>query len=175
MFALGFALAGTQAPWDTLERVRWHALGVAVVAWAFLVGYLAVYGDRTLTPPDGLVAFQRVVFASQQWLPIVAALGFARRHLNRDSAARRYLTTAIFPVYILHQTVIVVIAHALQPARLDTIAEGSLLVLATAALCFLGYEAIRRVRPLRPLFGLAWTSPGESPVPGAPLMSRSAG
>ena len=98
-------------------------------------------------------------------------LGFARRHLCRDNAARRYLTTAIFPVYILHQTVIVVVAHALQPVRLDPLLEGVLLVLVTATLCFLGYEAIRRSDVLRPLFGLAVSSRGERlppPVPRSP-------
>jgi glucan biosynthesis protein C len=57
-------------------------------------------------------------------------------------------------VYILHQTVIVVVAHALKPSHLYPPIEGVLLVLVTAATCFLGYEAIRRVRLLRPLFGL---------------------
>ena len=69
--------------------------------------------------------------------------------------ARRYLTSAIFPVYILHQTVIVVVAHSLKPSHLYPPVEGVLLVLATVATCFLGYEAIRRVRLLQPLFGLA--------------------
>jgi len=95
------------------------------------------------------------VFSAQLWLAIVAVLGFARRHFNRDNAARRYLTTAVFPVYILHQTVIVVAAHALQPVRLSPLLEGSVLVLVTTAVCFLGYEAIRRIAVLRPLFGLA--------------------
>jgi glucan biosynthesis protein C len=81
-------------------------------------------------------------------------VGFAHRHLTRDSAARRYLTSAIFPVYILHQTVIVVVAHALKPSHLYPPIEGVLLVLVTAATCFLSYELIRRVRLLRPLFGL---------------------
>jgi len=36
-----------------------------------------------------------------QWLCIVAVLGFARRWLTADSAARRYLTDAIFPYYIV--------------------------------------------------------------------------
>ena len=81
-------------------------------------------------------------------------MGFAHRHLNHDNAARRYLTSAIFPVYILHQTVIVVVAHALKPSHLYPPIEGVLLVLVTAATCFLSYEAIRRVRLLRPLFGL---------------------
>jgi peptidoglycan/LPS O-acetylase OafA/YrhL len=81
--------------------------------------------------------------------------------LTHDSPARRYLTTAIFPVYILHQTVIVVVAHALKPAHLYPPVEGVLLVLVTAATCFLSYEAIRRLAWLRPLFGLERGAPGS--------------
>jgi glucan biosynthesis protein C len=46
------------------------------------------------------------------------------------------------------------VAHALKPSHLYPPVEGVLLVLVTAATCFLSYEAIRRVRLLRPLFGL---------------------
>jgi hypothetical protein len=97
----------------------------------------------------------RMCFGVEQWSAIVAVLGFARRHLVHDSAARRYLTAAVFPVYILHQTIIVVCAHSLKPSHLNPAIEGPLLVLVTAAASFLGYEAIRRVGWLRPLFGLA--------------------
>jgi len=165
VFLLGFALAGARAPWQTIERLRWHALGFAVLGWIFLCVW---HGLDTIDALPSSVLLRRVwqtVFSAQIWLAIVAVLGFARRHLNRDSAARRYLTTAVFPVYILHQTVIVVAAHALQPARLDLRLEGVLLVLVTAALCFLGYEAIRRVPVLRPLFGLALATKGESVPP----------
>jgi len=114
-----------------------------------------------------------VVYAAVQWLAIVAAVGFARRHLNHDSAARRYLTTAIFPVYILHQTVIVVCAHALKPSHLQPGVEALLLVLVTASACFLGYEVIRRVGVLRPLFGLELSAKRPAshnrPWPPSPL------
>ena len=46
-------------------------------------------------------------------------------------------------------------AHALQPSHLNPGVEGPLLVLVTAAASFLGYELIRRIRWVRPLFGLA--------------------
>ena len=151
VFVLGFALAGTRAPWAAFERARWHALGLALLGWAALVAYQGLYSS---TPPDIVRFPMRVLYAAEQWLAIVAVLGFARRHLNRDSAARRYLTTAVFPVYILHQTVIVVAAHSLKPVNLPPATEGALLVLVTAAACLLGYEAIRRARVLRPLFGL---------------------
>ena len=154
VFLLGFALAGVRAPWATLERARWLTLGLAVLGWAFLTAYLGAYSDDAAIPPAALRFFGRVIYGAEQWLAIAAVVGFAHRHLTHDSAARRYLTTAIFPVYILHQTVIVVVAHALKPSHLYPPVEGMLLVLVTVTTCFLGYEAIRRVRLLRPLFGL---------------------
>jgi len=49
---------------------------------------------------------------------MVAVLGFARAGSPRDSALRRYLTDAIFPYYIVHQTAIIMIAHALRGSEL---------------------------------------------------------
>ncbi len=164
-FLLGFALAGAHEPWIALERRRWPALGLAILGWVFVAAYIGYYdADLAPTPPHLLVLLQRVVYGAEQWLAIAAVLGFARRHLGHDNAARRYLTTAIFPVYILHQTVIVVVAHCLQPARLVPAVEGPLLVMITAAACFLGYEIIRRVGILRPLFGLAAAPTQKKPA-----------
>jgi glucans biosynthesis protein C len=155
-FLLGYALAGTTKPWIALERLRWTALVVAILGWAFLVIYNFVYNsDSSLSPPELLMFSRRVVFGIDQWAAIAAVLGFARRYLNHDNTARRYLTTAIFPVYILHQTIIVVVAHALKPMNLLPAVEGPLLILVTATGCLVGYEIIRRSALLRPLFGLA--------------------
>jgi glucans biosynthesis protein C len=175
MFMFGFVLAGARAPWTSFERWRWHALGLAVLGWAFLCVYQGLYGDGTIVPAMSVRRMWQTAFGAEQWLAIVAVLGFARRHLNRDSAARRYLATAVFPVYILHQTVIVVAAHALEPVRLPPLLEGVLLVLVTVAFCFLAYEAIKRLRWLRPLFGLPLTAAAPTRrEPPSPLMSPSA-
>jgi glucan biosynthesis protein C len=154
VFLLGFTLAGARGAWGALERTRWITLGLAVLGWAYLTAYIGAFGDGAGTPPLPLRLFALWSFGAEQWLAIAAVVGFAHRHLNHDNAARRYLTSAIFPVYILHQTVIVVVAHALKPSHLYPPIEGVLLVLVTAATCFLSYEVIRRVRLLRPLFGL---------------------
>jgi peptidoglycan/LPS O-acetylase OafA/YrhL len=155
MFLAGFALAGSRAPWVAMERMRWIALHLAVLGWAFMVAWLALYEDGPAVPTQAWLIAERAIYAALQWLAIVAVLGFARAHLAQDSAARRYLTTAIFPVYILHQTVIVICAHGLKSSHLVPGIEALLLVLVTASTCFLAYELIRRVPLLRPLFGLA--------------------
>jgi len=165
VFLLGFALAGARAPWDAVERLRWHALGFAALGWVFLCVWHALDSSDLLFASVVLRRVWQLVFSAQIWLVIVAVLGFARRHFNRDNAVRRYLTTAVFPVYILHQTVIVVAAHALQPVQLGPLLEGFVLVLVTTAVCFLGYESIRRIAVLRPLFGLAVSANGRLGVP----------
>jgi hypothetical protein len=179
VFLLGFALAGARGSWAALERARWLTLGLSILGWAFLSAYYGAYSDDAAIPPEGLRLFQRFIYGAEQWLAIAAAAGFAHRHLTHDSAARRYLTTAIFPVYSLHQTVIVVVAHSLQPSHLYPPVEGVLLVLVTVTACFLGYEAIRRVRLLRPLFGLehepgrsgSRRTVGRSSLPAAPRLA----
>ena len=153
LFLLGALLARHAGFWDALAVQRRHALLIALVGWACLVAYFGHYGEARM-PPDWLRALQRMVHAAVEWNAIIAACGFARRYLNHDNAARRYLTQAVFPVYILHQTLIVIFAHALKPAELEAWPEASLLFAATLACSFAVFEAVRRVPLLRPWFGL---------------------
>src|SRR5205085_2330716 len=85
-------------------------------------------------PSDVLRTVQRVIYAVNQWTALAAVLGFTRQWAPGDSPARRYLTAAVFPFYILHQTVIVVLAHGLKPLALAPAVEGPLLVAAVGEL-----------------------------------------
>ncbi len=81
VFLLGFALVGTRAPWEAVERLRWHALGIAVLGWAFLCVWHGIYGSGAVPLPSiGFRRLWQLVFSAQMWLAIVAVLGFARRH-----------------------------------------------------------------------------------------------
>lgn len=144
-FFCGAALAKAPALWPRMERLRWLALALALFAWAALLA----------PAPVPMPWWRPLAYSIVQWCAIVAVLGFARRHLNRDGPLRRYLTDAVFPVYILHQTLIVLLAQALVPATLGPAVEGPLLVTGTFALSVLGFELVRRSRWLRPWFGMA--------------------
>jgi glucan biosynthesis protein C len=140
------------------------------VAWVGLVMYFGHYDQ--ITPPEWLRLCMRVVYATMQWCALLAVIGFARRHLDHDHAWRRYLTDAVFPVYILHQTLIVLIAMALRPAAWPAWLEGPVLIAATFVLSFAGYELVRRVAVLRPWFGLASAAPAQRLQGGAPSAAR---
>lgn len=155
VFLLGFLVARRRAVWDSMLRLRWVALALAAASYGFITWYFGAYTDA-LPPPDALRMIQRVVYALNQWAAIVAVLGFARRFAPGDGPARRYLTQAVFPFYIVHQSAIVVMAHHVKPFSLAPAIEGPVLIVATFAICFASYELIRRVGWLRPLFGLPW-------------------
>jgi glucan biosynthesis protein C len=149
VFVVGAAWARDANAWRRCAELRWSALMLALLAWGVMV--LLTLGPSTQLPwrwPG------RVAFAAMQWAAIVAAVGFARAHLNRDHRWRATLAESVFPVYIAHQTLIVLFAMALKPLHWLPAIEGPLLAALTLAASFGVYLAVRRVRWLRTVFGL---------------------
>jgi surface polysaccharide O-acyltransferase-like enzyme len=150
VFLLGAAMARQGEFWQRLEDARFAALGFFLASWAGVV----CFGSMDEAFQVTWLPAARTVYALCQWSGIVAVCGFGHRHLNFDSAKRRYLTQAVFPVYILHQTLIICLAMALRAAGLPPVTEGMLIVVMTLAISFGVFEVVRRVPLLRPLFGV---------------------
>ncbi|MDZ4775527.1 MAG: acyltransferase [Alphaproteobacteria bacterium] len=151
LFLLGFVIARTDAPFEAAMRWRWWALGISLVAWPGALVFDA-HSDIPMLHQGAI--WGRGFRSVQTWAAIIALLGFAWRHWRTDNPTRRYLTDAIFPFYIFHQTVIVVAAHHLDRLKWPVALEAATLIAITAAACFTGYEIVRRVSFLRPFFGL---------------------
>jgi glucan biosynthesis protein C len=165
MFGLGAMFARSSGIWQQMDALRLHAIGIALAAWGALIIYFSLADILEPLPYfEHLRLVMRMVYMLCAWSAIVAVCGFAHRHLNRDGASRRYLTEAVFPVYIVHQTLIVSIAHLIKPARIAPATEGMILVVLTLCISFGVFEIVRRIHVLRPLFGLGWQFSGRSPV-----------
>ncbi len=159
-FMLG-AVSARAALWPRFEALRWGALALAVAAWITLA---------FLPRPDA-PAWAWACASVMQWSAVVAAVGFAHRWTNRDFAWRATLSEAVFPVYLLHQTFILLFAWWALPLRVDARIEGPLIVVATFAACGVSYLAVRRVAWLRPWFGLE--GDGRVTTPRSPRRSSA--
>ena len=69
------------------------------------------------------------------------------------------LTEAVFPFYLIHQTIIVLVMYALLPAGLPGWAEFACLLVATIVGSIAFYLIGRSITPLRPLIGLRALTP----------------
>lgn len=149
-FLFGYLLVGRESIWATLERVRWTSLGLAGAALAVMVA-------QAMHPGGG--AFwgvpQNVVYGIAQWLVIATLLGFASRHLrSANTPLLTYLTNAVFPMYLAHQTILVIAVWLLRPAHLPAAPEAMILVAITLGGSLLVYEVVRRIPLIRPIWGL---------------------
>jgi glucans biosynthesis protein C len=142
MFLTGACFGAMPVLWGRLAAWRWPALIAALGFWAGLVG----------VRPGGWA--EHAVVAVFQWSALVTVFGFAQQRLNVDHPLRGHLVEAVFPVYIFHQTLIIMLSQWLLPLRWPPWVEGPVLVLATLVLSYAGYQTVRRVAVLRPWFGL---------------------
>ena len=153
MFLFGFHLRASHALWRAIRRCWW--LGALLAAAGFAV---VACLELTYLGPPRMSRWEWFIFGSaravQSWGAIVALVGIADRFLNRDHPWRRLLNEAVFPFYIIHQTIIVVAEGELLRFALHPLAEFTILLLATLVGCWLFYRIGREIRWVRPLIGL---------------------
>lgn len=152
-FLFGFGLAGSEAAMRAIGRWWLAAAAVGLIGFAGVIAVEAFWPGNTPAPrwtyrPYG------AIHALQQWGTIIALIGVAERWWNHDPPVRATLTEAVFPFYLVHQTIIVVVAYWLLGWRLPAWAEFGILVAATVAGCAAFYLAGREIGWLRPLIGL---------------------
>ncbi len=165
VFLFGFLVVGQDTIWKDLERLRFVSLPIALVAVCLLMTVHALGGSGWAAG-----SVQHSLFAITQWASVCAALGFASRHLRgADTALKRYLNDAIFPVYMAHQTILVLALFVLVPVGLPAWAEVPLFILITFGGSLVIYEIVRRIDLIRPLWGLKPLGP-RPPPPSDPLV-----
>jgi len=154
VFAIGWASRTPLAEglWPAALRLRWWALGLSLASWGVLLVFSSHYANAA--PPDAALAAARMLRGTLTWWAIVAACGWAQRAFKRESPLLRQAGAAVFCLYILHQSVIVLLSQALKPLALPWGLEALLLIPLTFGLCALAYLAARRVPGLALLLGI---------------------
>ncbi len=172
LFLLGYLLAHNTRFWRWAVQLRWLTLASAVLAITVELTLRA--GGQSLLPAGlqtalaalPLGTIERLARAAYTWLALLALLGWSRHRLNRPFAWLPYCTEAVFPWYILHQSLIIVALYWLAPFKLGAWLEPALVLAATVAGCLLLHElVIRRLHWLRPLFGVP-ARPRAAPAVG---------
>ena len=97
-------------------------------------------------------AFVKVV---NLWSWILALFGFASKHLNKESKILSYSNQAVYPFYILHQTVMITIGYYLIDLDWSIGLKAPIMIIGTFFVSWFIYEfLIRKSKYIRPLFGL---------------------
>lgn len=139
-FGFCFVLSGNGF-WNMILKYRWMCISIAVVLFVIRLLYW-----KMNTPVYLLVT------ESQFWIVSVFAFGY--KYLNRGGKTLTYLSQAAYPVYILHMLFLYLGSMMIFPLALDVHIKFVLVLFITMGGCFATYEGIRRLKWIRPLFGL---------------------
>lgn len=146
VFFYGFLLVSDSRIIQAIRRNRYISVTLAIFTTVILLTNGAVYSLSQL-PEYGIIAISC-------WCWLLAILGFGSLLLNFTNKILKYACDAVLPVYMLHQTIIVLLGYFVIRWNTGIAPKYLFIVTATLAISLAIYEIIRRVDALRFLFGM---------------------
>ena len=155
LFLIGYLAACGKEVQAMLNRLRFPALVAlpAVLSVLTLMQFQWGFGNHPdLSVPQAIMAITRNLALI---LTMAVLLGYGNKFLNKSTRILPYLNRAAFPVYILHQSVMMVVAFFVVQLALPIWGKFILIMVLSLIATFGLYElVVRRIGFLRALFGV---------------------
>lgn len=143
LYIIGYYVLSNDSVLERLERnFKWIAgiYGVSQLALAIAYHQWAFYGDLAVN----FVGWSGVLF----WF--IAG----KRWLNRETKGFNYFKKASFPIYILHQSILVAVGYYTLLLCDDLPLQMAVILVGSFVLTVFCYQVIRHIPYLRCLFGI---------------------
>ena len=151
VFLYGYLIARDRGFWAEAARLRRVCLGTALILAAIYLTAAAVLPDEISFTAQALVWTARNLYV---WTMLLAILGWSHAYLNRPFRWLAWANEAVYPWYILHQSLIVLIAYWLVSLKLGPVLEPVLVLTGTVVGCWGLFAILRRLHWMRPLMGM---------------------
>ena len=149
-FLSGFILFTSDIVINALADNRRYYLYQTIMVTIF-------YFSRHLITSDPTIGYILYLISSitLAWSCGMTVIGYAKVYLNKDNKYRKHLNTAIYPFYLLHQPIIVVVGFLVLQWELPIFVNVLLITLISLSLCIGTYWLlIRKFNVTRIIFGL---------------------
>lgn len=153
-FILGYILVSDARFEKAIDRHKAIALVLGPVLFSFVA-----YFDVT-SWPDGIPSWfwqvgEAYMLGFAPWFIVIAILGYGRKFLSFNSRFLKYCGEASYPVYILHQTAIVIIGFYVVQWTASILPKYVTILVASVFVSFVIYDLlIKRTNITRFLFGM---------------------
>ncbi|HMC85514.1 MAG TPA: acyltransferase family protein [Chitinophagaceae bacterium] len=150
----GYLLGGNTRLWESCEKYRFYFLTIAAVC--ALILFYNYWWQMKLPKQQGTSLYVfGILSAVHIWTIILAVCGFGKKHLNFSNRFLKYANQAVYPFYILHQTIIVAAGYYVVQWPLPIFIKLAILVVICFSSVLVIYQFI--IKPFiltRILYGL---------------------
>lgn len=149
-FIYGFILSGSISIMSSVEQQRriWLILSIVSTILLFIL-------PGMMKTHEGGSAMYGLISYFMSWVISLAILGYSRKYFNTDHPLRKPLNTAIYPFYLLHQPILIVIAFYVLPLGFPIIVKALTITLTSLmAIWFIYRWLIAPANLMRVVFGM---------------------
>lgn len=149
---MGLLLVRMPSIWQAFQNNRYIALLLGILSYASMLAIFLL--------PKGLIPIDHpqlwpVLCLLVKWSWITFLIGFAKKYLSFTNRALKYCNGIVYPFFILHQSIIIMLGFYVIDWGLSGTSEFLIIVTGTFLSCWLLTEGvIKRNNMLRVLFGL---------------------
>lgn len=149
-FLFGFVLLGNSKVVDFIVRDRRIWLSITLVAATIMFSIMYVFYAI-----PGIWLLYDILALLLCWTIGLTILAFAKKYVNVDNSWRKQLNRAIYPVYLLHQPILIVIAYFVVQLQVPVLLKALIISILTLVVVWAVYRfMILPFNAARLLFGL---------------------
>lgn len=150
LFFYGFLLINLRDRWWlTLDKLRPVLLPIGILT------FCCYYGIKQFEDSTVVHFVEAAIKVTNLWTWILILFAYSARHLNHENRSIKYANRAVYPFYILHQTITILLIYWIRNIELPLYLEAFYLIAGTFLICWILYHfVIRPIKVLHPFFGM---------------------
>ena len=146
LFVSGFVLITIGQPfWNAINKIKGITLLAGLVSFQIFWWLWTTYDSHILIPVFKII---------MMWSIILAVFGYGAKYLNKASHILEYRNEAVYPFYIIHYTILVLMGFWLMNNPMPIFLKFVIMIVGTFGGSWMFFEIVKRVWFLRLLFGL---------------------
>lgn len=145
-FLLGFLLLSNEKLIERLENKCGVLLAVSVVLIGLRVGAWLIGVDNDI--------YYYIEMKALEWVGVLTALGLGKKFIDKTNDVWSYLFKASFPVYLLHQFILVITAFYVVKLDILNLYQFLIITAVSLVVTFALYELLKRFRVTRFCLGI---------------------
>ncbi len=155
-FILGFSISAFNGIWESIVDKRKQSLIIASIPALFLIMFVWGPTFYIFNEENTLFFF---IYGLLKWVFIIAwlfaILGYSKFLFNKPSKVLLYANESVYPLYILHQTIMIIFGYYIIQLNWNVAIKFAALIIITFGGSFFFYELfIKRFNLMRLLFGM---------------------
>lgn len=147
LFMLGYFILSDDAIQSKIDMGRWYLTAGFVILTVFNILFQNVWHCSFGIIYDIFTGFLT-------WIAVLALLGMGKHYLDFHNKITGYFTKASFPIYIFHQSLVVLTAYYTLKITSSVAEQVVIIISVSFILTMLVYEITRRIPFMRFLFAM---------------------